>query len=198
MKALLLNTAFAIAVIAVGTPSYAAVIPFTYSGTNGSGIGGAFSLTTGTVNPSGSFFTPSVLVTGISGTFDGQSITGLSAPGAFYKTAGIFGSPGNDNILYYPSTQTFNGSPTYLDRYGLSFSTATDEFNIYFGLGGYGLLDQRNGTSTVTSNIGGQLTLVSAQTAVPEPLTLSLFGAGIAGILLIGRRKRNASRTASS
>jgi len=190
MKTSLLKVAPLVFVaLAIGGSAEADVIDFTYSGTSGSGINGSFALTTGAVDPAGSFFTPSMLVTGISGVFDGSAITGLSAPGTFYQTSGIFGDPGNDNILYYPSSQSFMGSPTYVDRYGLSFSTATDEVNLYLGLGGYGVIEEANGSSTVTSDIGGQLAIASNSTPVPEPLTLSLFGAGLAGIFLSRRKK---------
>ena len=190
MKMFLLKVAsLAFTALAICGPAQANVIDFTYTGTPGSGISGSFALTTGAVDPSGSFFTPSVLVTGISGVFDGSAITALSAPETFYKTSGIFGDPGNDNILYYPSSQSFMGSPTYVDRYGISFSTATDEINLFIGLGGYGVIEEATGSSTVTSDIGGQLAIASNSTPVPEPLTLSLFGAGLAGIFLSRRRK---------
>jgi hypothetical protein len=179
----------AFAAFIVGSSAQGNVINFTYAGTSGSGISGNFALTTGAVDPAGSFFTPSVQVTGITGVFDGSAITGLSAPETFYQTSGIFGDPGNDNILYYPSTQSFMGSPTYVDRYGISFSTATNEINLYLGLGGYGVLVEPLGSSSVTSNIGGELAIASPPTSVPEPITLSLFGAGLACIFLNRRKK---------
>lgn len=157
------------------------VFNFTYTGTDATNTASG-TLTTGASDPSGSFFSPSLAITGITGTYNGAAITSLLPSGTYYQTSGFFGSPGNDNILYYPSTQSYIGDPTYLDRYGLGFSTSSGFVNIYFGLGGYGAL-YGTSLSDVTSQSAGTFTVTAASSAVPEPTVLSMFGLGV---LLLG------------
>ena len=141
----------------LSAPAAAAQFNFAYSGSAGSGISGNGVITTGEADPSGSFFNPSLLVTSITGVFNGNAITGLLAPGSFFKTSGLFGSPGNDNILYYPSSQSFLGQPTYLDRYGLAFKTSTEQVNLFFGLGGYGSIMQNQPRGRRDVRCGGRI-----------------------------------------
>ena len=173
-------------------PANAATFMFTYSGAPGSNTSASGTITTAGTNPSGSFFTPSTLITGLTGVFNGSAITALLTPGTFYKTTGIFGSPGNDNILYYPTTQVFNGLPTYLDRYGLAFSTASQNVNIFFGLGGYGTVTQ-TGTGPVTSAVGGNFS-VTPLAAVPEPATWAMMTLGFGAVGFAMRRKKVSTR----
>ena len=176
--------------LAVG--AHAADFTFSFTAKNGTQVGSGI-LTTGQANPAGSFFTPSLLITGISGTFANSAISALLAPGTFYQTSGTFGSPGNDNILYYPSTQTFNNQPTYLDRNGVSFTTGKGTYNLFFGLGGYGELKQNADGSATSSNIGGTFTVgPAAVSAAPEPGVWALMFGGIAmmgAMMRFGRRR---------
>lgn len=195
MKKIALLMAASIVAIA-SAPASAAVFDFTYAGTAGSGITGSGKITTGASNPAGSFYTPSLLITSITGMFNGSSITSLLPQGTYLKTSGIFGSPGNDNILYSPSSQIFLGLPTYLDRYGVAFDTTAQRVNLFFGLGGYGSIVQNAGTSTNTSNIGGTFTITpSAMGAVPEPATWAMMLVGFGGIGFAMRRRSKVRTT---
>ncbi|MGH9440195.1 MAG: PEP-CTERM sorting domain-containing protein [Terriglobia bacterium] len=161
----------------------ATVFNFNYASTSGTEIASG-TLTTGATDPAGSFFTPSLLITGITGTYKGTAITSLLPSGTYYKTSGLFGSPGNDNILYFPASRSFLGQTTYLDIDGLGFTTASDYVNIFMGLGGYGDLYGTSLSSATSENIGtSSFTITAASTAVPEPAVLGMFGLGM---LLIG------------
>ena len=186
------------AVALMAAPASAADFLFTYSGTAGSGITGSGTITTGVSNPAGSFFTPSLLITSISGMFNGSAITALLPQGTYLKTSGIFGSPGNDNILYYPSSQMFMGQVTSLDRNGLAFDTAAQRVNVFFGAGGYGTIIQNAGSTTSNSNIGGTFSISpSVIGAVPEPASWAMIILGMGAIGFAMRRRSEVRTTVS-
>ncbi len=103
-------------------------------------------------------------ITGISGTFAGLAITGLS------------GFHGADNDLL--------PAPDYLDAYGISFSLSNGELvNIW----AEGAPNFREVTSDHTSDYGS-----FSATPVPEPATFGIFSMGLAALGLIGWRRRRA------
>jgi len=159
----------------VGAPSaFADTFNWSYSATSGSDTGGSGTFTATEVSPGVE------LITGITGTWDGVSISGLLAPGN-YPSGSNNGTccetPGNNNLLYYP------GSPA-LDLAGLGFASNGNWVNIFYGSSGYEVLTDVGevppgatvANSTLTSV--GNFSIVST----PEPATLGLLAAGLLGL----------------
>jgi hypothetical protein len=138
---------------AFGSAHAALIWDFTASlGDSGSGV-----LSTDTLS-GGSY-----QVTGISGTFAGQAITGLST------------FDGADNLLY--------PAPQYLDRGGLGFALADGEA-VEIWAEGAGIIFIES-TSTNAFSGGG-----FSATLVPEPATAGILTAGAAVLGLARRRRR--------
>jgi hypothetical protein len=128
---------------------------------------------------SGTFITSSVgptyRVTGITGTADGNMITGLSS------------YAGSDQILYPIVYPTSAG----VDLAGISFSTlGGPDFNLYAYQGGTWLLNSTVDWIGYPQN-GNPLTSFSVST-VPEVSTWVMMLAGFAGLGFVGYRRQKA------
>lgn len=172
----LIASAAAVIAMTLASQASATVYQFTYSAPIVAGGG--------TDTASGLLFvTPasgdSFLVTGISGLYNGSAITGLLATGT------CCASPFNDNLIF-PNNDAPPGTGL-LDLGGIGFTTATENVNLYFALGFTGYSDitgPLNQSNPIFSDFG-TFTLQA-----PEPLTLSVFGAGLAGAVAMRRRKK--------
>jgi len=166
MRIALFKAALA-ATVALASSQVAAaeyVFDFTNSGHTASG-----SLTTATAAPS--------LVTGITGTADGQAITGLSS----------FASADN---------QLFATTP-FFDFSGLSFLANGVAYNVY-GSGGLGYLftstEYPSGSAPDTAADLLSTNRVTLRSSVPEPATWAMM---LMGFGAIGAAVRRRTRTAS-
>ena len=109
----------------------------------------------------------SYVITGITGAFDGTTITGLLPDGT-----PLFG---NDNLLY-PTGLPFDGS-------GVAFSLLGGGEENIFAAEGFAIY-----AFDGTSGYGPGSFNVTQESTVPEPATLGLFGTALAGLALLRRR----------
>jgi lipopolysaccharide/colanic/teichoic acid biosynthesis glycosyltransferase len=116
-------------------------------------------------------------IVGISGFLDGASITGLLGGSglALYSPDGFF----IYNNIFYPSDD-ISASVAFFDLDGLLFTTADNDFNLYYDDDSY--IDYADGGSGIT------VAFTAAQSSsIPEPSTVDLLGAALIGLLLIRR-----------
>lgn len=162
--------AFSFALAFAAAPASATSLPFTISGNGQSGTG---TITYGAGDAGG------YDVTAISGTLDGQAITGLIGgnPGAgeAYSPSGYFFY---DNIL-------FAGQDPLLDLGGLLFGSDGLEVNLFRQDGDY-ILYFNSGVNEVVSF------------DLPEPASLGLVAVGLAGLTALRRRKSDGGRFGGS
>jgi hypothetical protein len=139
----------------------------------------------GSLGGSGTFTTDDgpdpFTVTGITGTAEGQQITALLPPGAFY---------GNDNLLFSAFPQ--------LDFLGIAFTTTNNKSHLLFWLGDECLVSQ---VHTLCYAMFAPASFVdydfvdfsaSLVAIIPEPS--SLFGFIILGGLMLGGNARKARK----
>jgi hypothetical protein len=126
-------------------------------------------------------------VTSITGTVtgpNGAAITGLEGPG-------------NPNWIY---DNQFNGAGNpYVSNGGILFLTGAIEYNLYSVAGNpfiYYLSTFNPDGSLYNPGDPGSLLVFTAAVATPLPPAIVLFGTALAGLGILGRRRRrNASRT---
>jgi PEP-CTERM motif-containing protein len=165
IRALVLVFALA-ALMTTANSAYADSFNFAFSGTF---FGGA------PISASGTFTTNplsggSYLITGISGTMNGQLMT-LIAPG----------NPANDNLLF--------PSAPFIDSFGVSFLApflTNIEFNTTDPADPLGYILEPGGPFCS----GVSISFSVSPSTVPEPATLILFGSGIFAVGAAWRRKR--------
>jgi len=176
----------------IGAPSaFADTFSWSYTPGTGPDTGGSGTVTA--TNEGGGAF----LVTGISGTWDGSSITALLAAGNYYSPGDTVPpatytlgtcceSPANDNILFLPPGSVPGFSSGYLDLAGLGFAVGTEYVNIY-GTGGAGTYLVLTGSA---SNENGTQTDVGGTFAItPEPATLGLLGASLILLIYVSKQR---------
>lgn len=161
MKLLSIIAGAALSLALLSSQAHAAtVFNFSLSGSGHSGSGQI------TANASG----PDFVITGLTGTLDGNAIQSLYAPN---------GWQGNDNVLKTSAPQ--------LTVAGVSFTTSAGNFNLYYdGIGqfvtppGYGLYNGAQDDSITFS-----------AAAVPEPAmwAMMLIGIGALGLAMRTQRK---------
>ena len=112
----------------------------------------------------------SYLITGISGSQDGSSITGLIP---------VNGFAANDNLLY--------PAPPLLDLPGFSFVAGGIDYNVYFNGGDFGGSATSYYETTVSGVLGSEVNFSVVPT--PEPSSLLLFAIGLVAFAFFPRRK---------
>jgi hypothetical protein len=146
------------------------VFDFSFSGAGQSGSG-VFTTSAGV----GGVY----LVTGVSGTTDGSTITSLFAAGTYPFLLG-----GGDNELYYPTVVTPpNSGSSYFDIFGLSYALANgQDINLYYGQG-------ETGDPEVYD-------LLTGLSSTPEPPSLLLLATAALGLLALPTLRRRPSPSA--
>jgi len=115
-------------------------------------------------------------ITGIAGTYNGLTITGLLAPGACCEGPAF----ANDNILFFP------GAPGFLDIFGLGFQVeGVTDVNLFLFVG-YEDEAAPAGNTAAFAVISDQGTFTV--TPVPEPSTLLLLSVVVAGLISLGHK----------
>lgn len=162
--------------LCAAAPASAAQYLFEFSGTGffGGTLNGSGTLTTDDTNfvsaLNGYTFQN---ITGITGTFNGSTITGLS-PGTF----------GANNLFYLTG-------PFFVDGSGLGFRTASGVTGNLFVTNDTSYRVNTMGAGLLTGLVTARVTPVAVAAAVPEPTTwaMMLIGFGAIGVAMRRRRR---------
>jgi choice-of-anchor C domain-containing protein len=189
------------------TPAVAA--PIVTDGNFLNGFGGFQTFNSGSTLASGAWTVSSGSVDQIGGYWQAPTVGGGSvdldgnSPGSIFQV--IAPSAGNYRLAFYMSGNPDGGIPLK----GLTASVGATSQDFFYTTGTNNHADMQYAfESMLFSTAGGNIDLSFTSldtnspygasiggvsiTAVPEPLTLSLFGAGIAGIAGLRRRKKAA------
>jgi hypothetical protein len=149
---------------------------FSYSG---AGVSGSGYLTTLATPVGGAY-----QIVGLSGDQNGDAMNALFPAGTYLASGG--GELISDNLLF--------ASSPYLDLSGFTFHAGDDRYNVYDDNGQYYDLAGADCSAALcgsASDLGTPITFsISQISEVPEPFTLSLFGAGLAGAAALRRRRK--------
>ncbi len=150
------------AMIGLNAPARASQLTWNWSWSDYASNTGSGTFTTNALS-SGSY-----LITGIRGTWDGNTITGLLKPGSCCS------NPLNDNLLLAGSPQLDSGGLGFVSN-GSDINLFYDQFYYYFG-----------------TNLSGTFSAVLSSTSVsaPEPGSLALFGAALGLLALVALMRK--------
>jgi hypothetical protein len=134
--------------------------------------------------------------------FSGDGAAGIT----FTFNAGVLGSLPTDVGIVWTDGDGPNRTFKAYDQNGILIGTILDPTQEFFSTGGddnpsnyrfFGATNAGGISSIFIANDGGgievddlQYGLLSSVSSVPEPVTLSLFGAGLAGVIAMRRRKK--------
>ena len=164
------TTAMALA-LSLAVPGVASATVYDFTAT-GIGVNVSALVTTGAADGAG------FDVTTITGSFNGVTIAGLSGFGR------------SDNVLF-PASSSFSNSGL-VDGDGLSFSlSSSNSENIFASSTGIGLPTLYSAFGTNLEQTLVTLTVTPVASAVPEPASMAVVGAGLIGLTFFRRRKHH-------